>query len=87
MQLEDYHASYFEYHPPWGSLESKEDEEVPMDFDLEALPELGLEVNCFLWRPAESLEKDRKASSTEPPVEELESWVTWRAWTHKMPGW
>ena len=48
-----------------------------MDFDLEALPELGPEVNCFLWGPAKSLEEeDRKTSSPEPPVEELESWVT-----------
>ena len=59
-----------------------------MDFNLEALPELGPEFDCFLWGPAESLEEeDRKTSSPEPPVEDLESWVTWRAWMHETPGW
>ena len=59
-----------------------------MDFDLEALPELGLEIKCFLWGPAKSLEEEnKKTSSPEPLVEEFESWVTWRAWMHKMPGW
>ena len=59
-----------------------------MDFNLEALLELGPEVDCFLQRPAESLEEeDRRMSSPEPPVEELESWVIWRAWMHDTPGW
>ena len=59
-----------------------------MDFNLEALPELGPEVDCFLQRPAKSSEEaDRRTSSPEPPVEELESWVTWRAQMHDMPGW
>ena len=58
-----------------------------MDFDLEALLELGLEVDCFLWGPAKSSEEeDRKTSSPEPLVEDLESWVTWRAQMHEMPG-
>ena len=88
MWLEDCHAPYFEYHSLCRSLESKEDKEAPMDFDLEALPELGLEVDNFLWGPAKSLEEeDRKMSSPEPPVEDLESWVTWRAKMHEMPGW
>ena len=88
MWLEDCHAPYFEYHPPWRSPESKEDEEAPVDFNLEAPLELGSEVNHFLQRPAESLEEeDRKMSSPEPPVEDLESWVTWRAQTHEIPGW
>ena len=88
MQPEDCHAPYFEYHPPWRSLDSKEDEEAPMDFNLEAPLELGLEVDCFLWGPAKSLEEeDRKTPYPEPLVEELESWVTWRAWMHEMPGW
>ena len=33
VQLEESHAPYFEYHPPWRGLESKEDEEAPMDFN------------------------------------------------------
>ena len=88
VQLEDCCAPYFEYHPPWRSMESKEDEEAPMDFNLEAPLELGPEVNCFLWGPAKSLEEeeDRKMSSPEPLVEDLEGWVTWRAQIHKMPG-
>ena len=85
---EESHAPYFEYHPPWKGLESKEKEKAPMDFDLEDPPELGLEVNCFLQGPAESLEEeDRRTSSPEPPVEELESWVIWRAQMHDIPGW
>ena len=45
-------------------------------------------MDHFLWGTAKSLEEeDRKTSSAEPPVEELESWVTWRAQTYKMPGW
>ena len=80
MQPEDSHAPYFEYHPPWRGLESKENKEDPIDFDLEAPPELGPEVNCFLQEPAKSLEgEDRRTSSPEPPVEELESWVTWES--------
>ena len=88
MWPEDCHAPYFEYHPPWRSPESDEDKEVPVDFDLEALPELGPEVDHILWGPVKgSEEEDRKVPSPEPPVEELESWVTWRAWTYEMPGW
>ena len=58
-----------------------------MDFNLEAPLELGLEVNHFLQGPAESLEEDRRSPSPEPPVEELESWVIWRAQMHDMPSW
>ena len=88
MQPADCHAPYFEYHPSWRGPESKEDEEAPVDFDLEALLELGPEVDCFLQGPAESSEEeDRRMPSPEPLVEELESWVTWRAQTHEMLGW
>ena len=59
-----------------------------MDFNLEALLELAPEVDCFLQGPAESLEEeDRRTSSPKPLVEELESWVIWRAQMHNMPGW
>ena len=88
MWPEESHAPYFEYHPPWRGPTSEEEEEALLDFDLEAPPELGLEVNCFLQGLAESLEEeDRRTSSPEPPVEELESWVTWRAQRHDMPDW
>ena len=88
MWLKDYCAPYFEYHPPWRGLEPKEDEEASAEFDLETLPELGLEVNHFLQGPAESSEEeDRGMPSPEPPVEELENWVTWRAKMQDMPGW
>ena len=74
MQPEERHASFFEYHPPWRGLESKENEEAPVDFNLEALPKLGPEVDHFLQGLAESLEEeDRRTSSPEPPVEEFES--------------
>ena len=32
-------------------------------------------------------EDDRNKSSPEPPVEEYERWLTWRAGAHNMPGW
>ena len=47
-------SPYFEYHPPLRGPESKEDEEALLDFNLEALLELGLEVDCFLQGLAES---------------------------------
>ena len=74
--------------PPWRGPASEEDEEALLDFDLEALLELGPKVNHFLQKLADSLgEEDRKRSSPEPPVEDLESWVTWRAWVHDLPDW
>ena len=84
---EESHAPYFKYHPPWRDPESKENKEAPVDFDLEALPELGPEVDCFLQGPGKSLEEDRRTSSPETPVEELESWLIWRAQMHNTPGW
>ena len=67
---------------------SKQDEEVLLDFDLEALPELGQEVDHFPQRLAKSLgEEDRRMSSPEPLVDKLGKWVTWRARMHNMPGW
>ena len=78
MQPEESPAPYFEYSPPWRGPESEE--EGLLDFDLEALPELGPEVDHFLQEPADSSgEEDRKRSSPEPPVEDFESWVTWTA--------
>ena len=83
MWLEESPAPYFEYNPPWRGPASEEDEAL-LDFDLEAL----LEVDCFLQGLADSTgEEDRKWSSPEPPVEDLESWVTWRAQVHDMPDW
>ena len=79
---------YFKYNPPWRGPASEEDEKALLDFDLEAPSELGPEVDCFLQGPAESSgEEDRRISSPEPPVEDLESWVTWRARVHDMPDW
>ena len=86
--LEESHAPYFEYHPPWRGPESEKNKEDPMDLDLEALPESGMEVDHFLQGPAKSLEEeDKRTSSPESQVEELESWMTWRAQIHDMPGW
>ena len=43
------------------------------DLNLEELPELGLEVTCFLQGSAESLgEKNVKAPSPKPAKEKLE---------------
>ena len=81
-------APYFEYNLPSRGPASDEEEEDLLDFDLEDPLGLGLQVDHFLQGPADSSEEeDRKRSSPEPPVEDLESWVTWRAWVHDMPDW
>ena len=86
--LKDCHGPYFEYHPSWGDSEPEENEEAPKDFNLEDLLELGPEINCFLWGPVESSnEDDRQTPSPKPPIEELESWVIWRARMYETPGW
>ena len=87
MQSEESPAPYFEYNPPWRGPASKEDEEALLDFDLEAPLELGPDVDHFLREPADTLGEDRKRSSPEPPVEDLESWVTWRVQVHDTPDW
>ena len=91
VQLEKSPAHFFEYSPPHGSLLSGEDKEAKLpllDFDLEAPPELGPEVNSFLQQLAGSSEEDnRNRSSPEPAVEEYKRWVTWRVQAHNMPGW
>ena len=87
MQLEESHTPYFEYQPPWRDLESMENKETPVDFDLGVPPQLGPEVIHFLQGSAKSLEEeDKKAPSLEPLVEELESWVIWRSWKQDMPS-
>ena len=82
---------FFEYSAPQWGPGSGEDEEAKLpllDFDLEALPELGPEVDCFLQELAgRSEEDDRNRSSPKPLVEEYKRWVTWRAQTHDMGGW
>ena len=74
--LEESPDPFFEYSPPQWGPGSGEDEEAKMpllDFDLELLPELGPEVDCFLQDPAgSSEEEDRSRSSPEPPVEDYE---------------
>ena len=88
MQLEESPASYFEYSPPWRGPESEKDKEALLDLDLKAPLELGPEIDSFLQESAGSLgEEDSKKSSPEPPVEDFESWVTWRAQVHDMPDW
>ena len=58
------------------------------DHNLEELPELGLEVTCFLRRSAEnSEEEDKKAPSPNSPVEELQEWVKWKAEAYETPSW
>ena len=57
------------------------------DFNLEDLPELVLEITCFLLGPVESSEENMKMLSPEPPIEELEKWVTWRAQAYETPSW
>ena len=88
--LEEGPTPFFEYSPPQRCPWSGEDKEAELpllDFDLEAPPELGPEVNHFLQELAGSLEEeDRNRSSPEPPMEDYERWVTWRAWVQDKPG-
>ena len=88
MQLEEIHAPYFDYQPPWRDLESMENKETPVDFDLGAPLELGPEVNHFLQGSAESSkEEDKEVPCPKPPVEELESWVIWKSQKQDTSGW
>ena len=64
---------------PWRGPESEEDEGALLDFDLEALLELGPEVNHFLQELAGSSEEEVLPRT---PVEDFKSWVTWRARVH-----
>ena len=67
----DCHAPNFEYHPSWRGSESEGNEEAPEDFNLEDLPELGPEVNYFLWGPVKSSDEDNmKMPFPEHPIEE-----------------
>ena len=67
MQPEDCPAPYFEYHPSQRNSESGGEAAATEDPDLEELPELGLEVTCFLRGLAEnSEEEDKKAPSPKP---------------------
>ena len=83
MQLEESPAPFFKYSPPqWVPGSGKDEEAEPplLDFDLEAPPEFGPEVNHFLQESAGSSEEDdRNRSSPETPDEEYKRWVTWRA--------
>ena len=88
MWLEDCHAPYFEHHPSQRSLESRGEAAATEDPNLEELLELGLEVICFLQGSAKSLgEENMKAPSSEPPIEELQKWVTWKAQAYETPSW
>ena len=57
VQPEDCHAPYFEYHPSQRNSESQGEAAAMKDLDLEEMPELGLEVTCFLRGSAENLEE------------------------------
>ena len=83
---EDCHGPYFEYHPSWRGSESEGDGEASEDLNLEEPPELGPEVTCFLQEPAKSSEEE-KVPSPEPPIEELQKWVTWKARAYETPSW
>ena len=79
--LEDCHAPYCEYHPPWKGPESKGDKEAPMDFNLEAPLELGPEVKHFLQGPAKV---QRRRIGRHPPQNLW--WKSWRVWWLGEPG-
>ena len=88
VQPEDCCAPYFEYHPSQRGSESKGDAEAMEDFNLEDALELWLEVSCFLQGPIRSSEEENvEMPSHEPPIEELEEWVTWRAQACETTSW
>ena len=69
-------------------MEPGEEEVATEDLDLGEPPELVPEVTYFLQGSAKSLgEEDVKAPSPEPPIEDLQKWLTWKAWTCKTPSW
>ena len=79
---------YFKYHPSRRNLECSREVAAMEDPNLEELPELGLEVTCFLRGLAEnSEEEDEKVPSPKPPMVELHKWVMWKAEACKMPSW
>ena len=85
---EDCHAPYFEYQPSQRNSEPRGGAVATEDLNLEEPPELGPEVTCFLQGSAESLEEENmKVPSSEPPIEELQNLVTWKAQAYKTPGW
>ena len=64
---EEVPAPFFQYSPPWRGLGSEEEEEAKLpllDFDLEDLPELGPDIDCFLWELAGSLEEENRNRSS-----------------------
>ena len=82
------HAPYFEYHPSQRSSESGGEVVATEDPNLEEPLELGQEVTCFLQGLAKSLgEENVKVPSPKPPIEELQKWVTWKAWAYETPSW
>ena len=85
---EDCHASYFEYHPSQRNLESSREAAVMDNANLEEPPEFGPEVTCFLRGSAENSEEEgKRVHSPEPPLEELQKWVMWKAETYETPSW
>ena len=87
MWPEDCHAPYFKYQPSWRSSESKGDAVATEDLNLKEPLELGLEVTCLIQGSAKNSEESKKAPSPEPPIEELQKWVTWKAQAYKTPSW
>ena len=88
MWPEDCLAPYFEYNPPLRSPEPKGEEVATEDLNLGEPLELKLEVTYFLQGSAESSgEEDVKVPSPKSPIEDLQKWVTWNAWTCKPPSW
>ena len=88
MWPEDCCVPYFDYHPSRKSSESEGEVAATEDLNLEELPELGPEVTCFLQGSAKSSgEENVKVPSPEPPIEELQKWVTWKAGANETPSW
>ena len=85
---EDCLAPYYEYNPPVRSLEPGGEEAATKDLNLGEPPELEMEVAYFLQGSAESLgEENMKVPSPKPPIEDLQKWVTWKAWTCETLSW
>ena len=87
------HRALLEGSPAHSSMHSPpqwEDEEAEppfLEFNLGSPPELGPDVEHFFQDPADECGEDGGSHfPAEPPAEEYERWVEWRAWTVDTPS-
>ena len=58
------------------------------DLNLGPLPNLGPDIEHFLWEPAAiQVEEEGNDPLQEPPVTEYENWIVWRSCQVHIPDW